>query len=108
MSAAFDLGELVVDKDADPDDQNEAVVVQLPDEVASEYQTDTGRMVAEYNPGYGPFEPTVVVAFRTALDTYFPIWEHAAHEALAKLCENERIPVYAYPEARLERYEDDE
>jgi hypothetical protein len=106
-SHRFHCGDLVVDvEDGDPD-ADEAVVVNRPPVLASDwgvyYDRDLGEevTVADDNPGYPDDDPVVVVAFAPALEDARPDYDGGEALPLSDLSED--VPVYAFPEGRLER-----
>lgn len=80
------VGDHVVDRDADPRDDSEAVmlVVSRPERAANEFEFDDGTTVADVNPDYPACDSLVSIVFpqrtSTALDT---------------------LRDYAYPRSRL-------
>lgn len=105
-STSFSTGDRVVDREADRDDQNTAVVVELPEEPAYAYEIveiDGHPTVADLNDGYDPHDAVVVVAFEDPLKNAFgaDIWEFADPDALAQICEDRDVATYAYVRGRL-------
>lgn len=117
---AYSPGDLLVDRDADPDERGSVVVLRYPrnedDEptmAANHEIASLGRSVAEVNQDYDPSEWVVEVAFEGWLDSHVPEWRallrdarevgRAFYESLADYCAEWGVPkqTYTYPEARL-------
>jgi hypothetical protein len=100
----LDAGDRVIDRDADPDDQNPAIVVELPEEPAYAYEIDAiNATVADVNPDYPASGPVATVAFERSLNDVLDNWRIAAVEALPAVCEEWEVQTYTYPVARLAR-----
>lgn len=102
-TAAVSVGAVVVDRDADPGEQNEAVVVNTPPVPADEWDVGA-RTVAEY-PGNEPYDhraPVVLVVFRDDLDEWRPDYE--GDEAIrAQTLAHGPAPFYSFPAPRLKQ-----
>lgn len=99
---ALDIGDLVTD--AEQDDPDDAVVVELPDATAADYEIEaTGRTVADHNESYPADDPVVVVAFEPGLAEAIDGWRFAAPDELRGLVRDHEVRTYAYPESRLDR-----
>lgn len=102
-TAAVPVGAVVVDRDAEPGEQNEAVVVNTPPVRADEWNVGT-ETVAGFpgNEQYDHRAPVVLVVFRDDLEAWRP--DYTGDEAIrAKTLETGPAAFYAFPEPRLKR-----
>lgn len=98
-AADLDPGARVVDRDADPVDRDEAVVVNTPPLSADEWDVD-GRTVAEYpgNEDYPASDPVACIVYTTDTDdTDRDLEDLDAPVPLAEL----DAPYYTFPSSRL-------
>ena len=85
-------------------------VLRVLDERADEYDIDSGRTVADYNPGVDPADSVVEVVYEGDLDRHVPGWRGWAApdlpDRLAAYREAWGVDVrsYAFPHSRIERY----
>jgi hypothetical protein len=102
--AVTEVGAVVVDREDDPEDRNEAVVVNLPPATCAEWVARQAGgedvTVADDNPEYDPDAEVVVVAFREDLrrEDAHPDWNGDEPITLPAECRT-----YAFPRSRLER-----
>lgn len=114
-AAPFEPGDLVHDRDEDPDERGTAVVVNLPDTRADAYEiASVGATVAAVNEAHPSNAQVVEVAFAGWLDSTVPEWrgmlddaqatDRTFHDLLAAYATEWGVPrqVYAYPVTRLE------
>lgn len=97
----YRYGDFVIDRD--DDDPDLAVVVNLPDATAQEWNTKDGTStVAEDNPEYPPDDPIVVVVFFDALRAYDPDWNSfdGENRSLKRLARN-NVPFYGFQVSKL-------
>jgi hypothetical protein len=103
MTDAADLepGALVVDSDADPEQQNEAVVVNTPPVRADKWDIG-GCSVAEYhgNEPYDDASPVVLAVYRDELEEWRSY--QGAEPISARLLAAAPCRHYAFPRPRLE------
>jgi hypothetical protein len=100
----LNAGDRVVDRDADPDDQNPAIVVELPEDPAYACEIPSlDASVADVNPDYPASGAVAIVAFERSLNDALDNWRIAAVEALPAVCEEWEVQTYTYPVARLAR-----
>jgi len=103
----LDAGDRVVDRDADPDDQNPAIVVGLPEEPAYAHEIDAiNATVADVNPDYPASGSVATVAFVNDLDDV-KNWRIAASAKLPAICEEWDVQTYTYPIERLRKVSDE-
>jgi hypothetical protein len=95
----YDVGDIVVDKEAENPD--EAVVVRKTDLDIAEWEVESGTTVAATNPEYDEDEDTVLVAFTHYLDEYWPEWEDVDDRDLYHEMMDNSLKWYAFPESRL-------
>lgn len=99
----INIGDVVVDRDADSDQQNEAVVVNVPPPNADEWETPGGTVATHpVNQQYPADADVVVVVFREELDEARPDYDGSRALSLATLAD-ERVPYFAFPRPRLRR-----
>ena len=94
----LDVGDRVIDREQAPDRRSPAVVVQLPDEPASEYYIDAvDQTVAALNDEYPADSQVASVAFESDLNRSVPEWRRRPAAELV----TEPITLYTYPVGRL-------
>lgn len=101
--ASFQLGDRVIDTDAPPNEQSEAIVVELPERTAREwYIPALDATVAAENPAYSGDAPVVIVALVEELNTWASGWGMVPPDVLAdELALINEVTLYAYPAPRL-------
>ncbi|QSG04621.1 hypothetical protein [Halapricum desulfuricans] len=100
----MNVGTRVLDReDGDPD---EAVVVDRPEDMTVadwEYEVDGETYTtAESNPDYSDDEQLVLISFLDSLESDWPDWEAVSPGELRDGVRERDVPVYGFPEGRLE------
>jgi ParB family chromosome partitioning protein len=95
-------GDVVVDRESEPSERNDAIVVNTPSKAAHDWYVQGRGLLSEDNPGYSDDAPVIVVVFRSALDEHYPHYTGVSPLQLSELHE-QSIPYYAFPEPRLIR-----
>ena len=102
-TADLKTGDVVVDREADADEQNAAVVVNTPPVAAEEWRVFNGVTVAEYgeNDQYDPTAPVAVVVFREELADWRPDYRGRSAIPVVSL-RGAPVDFYTFPAPRLE------
>jgi hypothetical protein len=97
------VGDRVVD--TDDNDPSEGIVISRPPEQMIEdweFSTDDGtKTTADTNPEYPADTQLVIVAFKNALNGYWPEWEEADPDDLFAGVRANGVHHYGFPEPRL-------
>ncbi|HET7323524.1 MAG TPA: hypothetical protein VFJ06_04260 [Halococcus sp.] len=97
---SWNIGDVV--RDREDDDPDPAVVINVPDVPADEWDIPRfGKTLAEDNPDYPADAPIVTVLFEDNLDYHFPDWERDEPISYDTLDEW-GLQYYTFPAPRLE------
>ncbi len=103
----FELGEYVVDGDAE-DDPDPAVVIAELDVPISDWTVYQDESVAAQNPTYREQESVAIVAFEHLLEEGWEDWNEANSDDLFEGVIDRGIKFHAFPRTRLERLDSDD
>jgi len=97
--------------DGDESDPNDAVVVWRPDDMTTaDWTYEAGGetyTTAESNPDYPDDEQLVVVVFENILEEAWPEWTTANPNNLYEGVKERNLPLFGFPETRLETIDSD-
>lgn len=99
----FVYGDIVWDRE--PEEPQDAVVVNLPDVPASEWEVKGGTL-ADQNPGCPPDDDVVIVVVRSDLDEYLSDWDERTEEIPLEQLDEDDISYLPYPSLRLDLVEE--
>lgn len=114
----FTTGDLVTDRDGDPDERGTMVVLRYVEDEdglvpADEHEFTDGKTVYDVNEDYPPVDPVVEIAFEGWLDSNVPEWRGLLADArdlgepfydlLGEYASEWGVPkrTYTYPQSRL-------
>jgi len=92
-------GDIVHDRDAE--DPEHAVVMNLPNETADDWDVGDDKTLADQNPGYPREDDVVIVVNEEELDDYLPEWDERDEEIPLDQLDEDEIPYEAFPSLRL-------
>ncbi|RQG87815.1 hypothetical protein EA462_13165 [Natrarchaeobius halalkaliphilus] len=96
----FEAGDIVVDRE--DDSPSEAIVVNVPPIVATEWTVNGRGPLASDNPTYPADDRVVIVIYRTTLDGEYPYYTGGYPIPLERSNQDD-VTTYAFPSQRLRR-----
>lgn len=102
----MNVGDYVVDREAEDDDPPRAIVVLTPDMTIEDWEVDDETTVADMNPEYDTDAPIAIVAYEEDLDDWWEGWRYVERDELFDEITDRGHKFYAFPQPRLEVVEE--
>lgn len=103
----MNVGDLVIDREEEPDEASRAVVVLTPDMTITDWDVDDETTVADMNPEYDEDASVAIVAYVDDLDEWWDGWRDVETDELFDEIADRGHKFYAFPEPRLETVDED-